>query len=283
MVVSIAVAQTSDPGAPQAGITVSGLTGSCNVVVNTSWDNGATWNAVRGGTQLGVLGSIFIRDYFPALNTPTRYQAVVTGGTVATVDNALTITSAVAWLQDPLAPKSAVSFASLPVAGALLLLDGSLVDIDTPQSANYASPMGARLPVGSFGVRQGPTSVPLLLGAVSTQNAAYTAARALFDSSGQLVIRGLPASVPIDPVAHVGASVKNRARKKLGVFNTFDLTFTQVQPANTRIVIPYWTYDSVVALVVAQLGGTPTYNGVLAAQPAGKTYTQWTANPGVAS
>ena len=42
--------------------------------------------------------------------------------------------------------------------------------------------------------------------------------------------------------------------------------------------------DQVLALVQGQLSGAgTTYAQVLAAQPVGKTYTQWTANPGVAS
>jgi hypothetical protein len=75
----------------------------------------------------------------------------------------------------------------------------------------------------------------------------------------------------------------NEVRYAAGTISEWLLSARQVQPVTMRIVVPWWTYDQVVALVVSQIGAGATYSQVLTAQPAGKTYTQWVANPGVAS
>jgi len=287
---ALTVAQTADAGAPQAGITIDGLSATvgCSIVLTVSWDGGATWNPVRGGNVSGVLGSTFVRDYVTPLNVAATYQVVVTGGTTVTWQTASTITSAYGWLQDPLAPKSAIQFATsdASTAGALLLVAPSFGSISRKQPASYATPMGARLPVASVGQRQAPTGLALSFqGLAASQGALLTATRSLLTAAGQLVIRGLPAYAPIDPVAHVVAGdmseVPVASGTMLGVFNVFHLVVNQVQPVSTRIVIPWWTYDQVTALVVSQVGTGATYAAVLAAQPTGKTYTAWLANPGV--
>lgn len=289
---AMTVAQTADAGAPQAGITISGLSvvTGCNIVVTVSWDGGLTWNAVRGGTLTGVLGSTFIRDYVTPLNVTATYQAVVTGGTTATYTATSTIASAYAWLQDPLAPRSAVPLvmAQAPDMSALLLIAPSFSTLPRKQAANYAMPIGARLPVASIGVRQAPAGVPLGIQAdAARQGSLVTSLRTLFDTSGQVVIRGLDTHVGMDAVAHVTvgdvAESPTTSSTMLGIFQAWQMNVTQVRPVSTRVVVPWWTYDQVLALVQGQLSGAATtYAQVLAAQPAGKTYTEWLANPGVA-
>lgn len=100
------------------------------------------------------------------------------------------------------------------------------------------------------------------------------------------MLRGLSTYLGIDAVAHVVAGDVSEtpvtATTILGIFNAFSLSITQVQPVTTRVVVPWWTYDQVLALVRSQVsGGTTTYAQVVAAQPVGKTHTQWLANPGV--
>jgi len=280
---ALTVAQTADAGAPQAGITIDGLsaTVACTVVVTVSWDGGATWNPVHGGTVTGVLGSTFIRDFVTPLNVAAIYSVVVTGGTTVTWTTPSTITSSAAWIQDPLAPKSAVSFTSHLTPDSLVLLAGSFAAIAWGQPASIAVPMGARIPVASVGPQLAPVDVPVILGAAQ-QNAAFLALLALLKTAGQVVLRGLPAESLFDPVAHVlaPAVANNRAGDRSG-YNKLTLAVSQVQPVTTRIVIPWWTNDQVTALVVSQVGAGDTYAAVLAAQPTGKTYTQWLANPGV--
>lgn len=290
---ALTVAQTADAGAPQAGITVDGLSvvTPCTVTVSVSSDGGTTWSDVRGGTMTGVLGSTFLRDYVVPLNVAATYRAVVTGGTSATWTTTLTITSPYAWLQDPLAPKSAVQVATVDqsVSSALLLVAPSFSSLTRKQPSEVVSVLGGALPVAAVGVRQAPSGVPLSIqGLAATQGSLLASLRSLLASSGQIVIRGLPAYAGFDAVAHVVAGDVSDSPvvsgSMLGVFQTFTLSISQVRPVTTRVVVPWWTNDQVTALVQSQLsGGTTTYAQVLAAQPVGKTYTQWLANPGVAS
>jgi hypothetical protein len=282
---ALTVAQTTDPGAPQAGITIDGLSAvtGCNIVVTVSWDGGLTWNLVRGGTATGVLGSTFMRDFVCPLNVSMTYRAVITGGTTATWTATLTIASSLAWIQDPLAPKSAVSFTPFELPGSVTLLAGSFAAIAMNQPMSLVAPMGSAIPVASVGTRMAPVNVPLILGAAQSQNAAFLALNALLDAAGQVVLRGLPAGVLLDPVTHVLASTVTYEIEGVapGLYNTLTLAVSQVQPITTRIVVPWWTYDQVKALIQTQVSVGATYAAVLAAQPVGKTYTQWLANPGV--
>lgn len=284
---ALSVAQTADAGAPQAGITIDGLsTGTgCNITLTVSWDGGTTWNPVRGGLLTGILGSTYVRDYVTPLNVTATYKAVVTGGTTATWTATSTINSTYMWIQDPLAPRSAVAVAaSTPINGVLYLLSPSFGPLSRSQPADYATPMGASLAVASVGVRQKPTSIPFSIQGAQSQVALLTALRSMLSAAGQLVLRGIPPLVPLDAVLHVVAQVSESSAQNIAdSFNTFEFSAIQVRPVATRIVIPWWTFDQVLALVQSQISGGATTNAqVLAAQPSGKTYTQWLANPGVA-
>ena len=287
MAVTLTAAQTADAGAPQVGVTVAGLstTTGCTVVVTVSWDGGATWNTVRGGIVNGALGSTFIRDYVPPLNVSAIYQAVVTGGSTATVTGTVTATSSYAWLQDPLAPRSAVPLSIMLDPAGLFLVTTTFGSFLRAQAADRVTVMGSDLPAISLGVRQAPSGVPLnIQGFMATQGALVASLRVLFATAGQLVLRGLPASVPFDPVVHVSVGDVDEQPTVdgiLGVRNTWNLVVSQVRPVSMRVVIPWWTYDQVYALIQTQVSAGATYAAVITAMPAGKTYTQWVANPGV--
>ena len=279
---ALTVTQTADAGAPQAGITIDGLsTGTaCTVVVTVSWDGGATWNPVRGGSVTGVLGSTFVRDHVTPLNITATYRAVATGGTTVTWTTTSLITSG-CWIQDPLAPKSAVALYADMSSGHVLLTLGSLAGGTWGQHVDLASVVGADVPAASMSRRQKIAGLPLVL----TYDVAAEGGHlhALLMTSGQVVIRGLPAAALLDPVAHCSVGDASEVRDPDGNLSEWTLTARQVTPITMRIVVPWWTYDDVKALVLSQLGTGATYDDVLAAQPVGKTYTQWQANPGVAS
>lgn len=280
---TLTVARTADAGAPQVGITIDGLSGAtpCTVLVSVSWDGGATWQPVRGGSLSGVLSAVYIRDYVCPLNVPAVYRAVVTGGTAATWTTTITVASPVGWVQDPLVPRGAVSFAPARRDGSLVVMPGSFATITYDQPADIATPIGSSQPVASIAQRQAPSKVPLVLaGLVSAHAQQLAALRALCKSSGQLVVRGLPVGVPLDPVVHARATVSESYGPRM---TAITLTLDQVAPVSLRVQVPWWTYEQVAALVATQVGPTATYAQVAAAMPAGKTYLQWLAEPGVAS
>jgi len=278
---ALTVVQTTDPGAPQAGITIDGLSTStaCTVVVTVSWDGGATFNPVRGGTATGVLGSTFVRDYVTPLNVVATYRAVVTGGTTVTWQAPSTITSPIAWIQDPLAPRSAVGLYADMLSGHVLLTIRSLAGGMWGQQEDLASVVGTDMPAASLSIRQKIANLPLsLMYEVAAEGGRL---HGMLMSAGQVVIRGLPVDGLLDPVAHCSVGGAPEARYASGTISEWTLTARQVTPVTMRIVVPWWTYDQVKALVQSQLGTGATYDDVAAAQPTGKTYTMWLANPGV--
>lgn len=282
MAATITATQTSDPGAPQVGITVAGLSTvtASTVVVDVSWDGGATWNAVRGGTITGALGSTFIRDYVPALNVRSTYRATVSIGSSEVVTATATATSATAWIQDPLAPRNAVPLYADMSNGHILLTLGSLATATWAQRVDTAVPIGSSLAAASISVRQKVAALPLVL----TYDVAAEggALRNMLMGAGQLVVRGLSSTATqLDPVAHVTVGDAQEARFAANTVAQWTLIARQVRPVTMRVVIPWWTYDQVKALVQSQVGSTATFDQVKTAMPAGKTYTQWVADPGV--
>lgn len=288
MAATITAVQTTDAGAPQAGITVSDLsevTGS-TVVVDVSWDGQVTWNAVRGGTVEGALGSTFVRDHVPALGRESVYRATITGGSEEVITTTVTVESDTAWLQDPLDPRSAVPMKPTLTDSNLMIMEGSLESFTTPQAVDTVTPMFSDLPVASIGQALKFQGVPFALSVPAAQGALINAMRALMANSGQLVLRGLPTSLPIDAVVHVTAVNRTEHVATGGtrdLFNAWSMAISQAAPKSVQIVIPWWTYDQVKALVGTEVGPLASYVEVTAAMPEGKTYVEWQATPGVSA
>ncbi|MHA7132534.1 hypothetical protein [Oerskovia turbata] len=271
-----------DAGAPQVGVTVTGLgAGESVVSILVSWDAEASWHGVRGAERVRVSGGDFFRDHVPPLNVPATYRLVVhSGGVLPTPSEAtITVPSASAWIQDPLNPRGAVEVEFVRTGAGLMLMTGTAARIMRRQAIDLATPEGARYPVASIGVRQAPAGVPLSLRAIAaSQGALIRAMRDLLDTAGQVVIRGLPRDIPLDPVAHVVAGDVEEVPVVgglLGFRNDWELSVTQVRPTSMRIVVPWWTYDQVRALWASR-----TYDQVRAARP-GATYLDWSRDPEV--
>lgn len=281
MAATITAVRTTDPGAPQVGVTVAGLSTSTasTVVVDRSWDSGVTWYGVRGGTVAGVLGSVFVRDFACPLNVATLYRATITGGSSEQVTATVTVTSSQAWIQDPLNPTTACPLYADMAAGHILLTLGSFATSTWAQHVDLATVIGASLPAASISVRQRVSAMPMVL--MHDVAAEGGALRSLLLSSGQLVVRGLPVSGLLDPVAHVAVGDATEARFAAGQVSQWTLTARQTRPTTLRVVVPWWTYDQVKTLIQAQVSPTATYAQVVTAMPAGKTYTDWLADPGV--
>ena len=285
----IAVEVMPDEGAPQVGVTLDGLSAPASVNVEVSWDSGATWAGVRGASPLEASGSAFVRDFVPPLNVPCRYRATVLSGSMTgNTEVTITVPSDTAWLQDPLNPRGAVPVAT--VVGApdrVRLMSGSAADVTRSQAVDLVAVQGASLPVASVGTRGKPVGVPLvlrpLLNLAAEQGALVKAIRDLFDTSGQVVIRGLSPLLGLDPVAHYVAPGLTESPSLAGVlgFREWRLNVTQVRPTSLRLVVPWFTYDDVQAIVQVALGSTATYAQVLSAMPTGTTYTDAAKNPNV--
>lgn len=277
----IAVAVLPDAGPPQVGITLTGLhaTTPSTISVRTSVDGGTTWQGVRGADHISVIGAAFLRDFVPPLNVPVTYRLTVHTGTTTPTPTEATITvpSTTAWVQDPLNPAGGVAVDCLGAGRGVMALADSFETLTRTQPADLAQVQGARLPVASVGTRQGPSRVPVHLRALLPAQDAETAAlRALLDTAGTLVLRGLPAAVPLSPSAHVITGAVDEVPVVgglLGPRNDWVLEVTEVRPTTMAVAVPWWTYAEVRALWAGA-----TYDQAKASRP-GATYLDWARDP----
>lgn len=285
----IAVDVMPDAGAPQVGITLDGLSSPATVRVDVSWDGGVTWVSVRGASPVTASGSTFVRDFVPPLNVEARYRATVLAGTMSGATQAtITVGSDLVWMQDPIAPHAQVGVELATETTFAALGVSSLTAFTRAQNADVVVVQGARLPVASVSTRMAPSRIPFAVQAWAAQGALRRQIRELVDQAGVLVLRGLPDEFGIDPVAHVAVGDVSDRTVALGHVRPGDLQFTevsmsvqQVRPTSLRIVVPWFTYDDVTALVQAALGPGATYDDVLAAMPVGTTYLDAQKNPNV--
>ena len=267
-------------GAPQAGVTVTGLEAGNQVIsVQVSWDGGATFKDVSGGRRIVAVGGAFVRDYFPPLNVPATYRVVEHSISGAPTSDTLplTIASARSWLQDPLNPREAVSVVSdgHTPDGNRGLMAGSFASAAWSQQVDFAQVLGADRPVASAGQRMIAGQVPLVIQhEVAAEGGKL---RRLLMQAGQLVLRGHDFDL-LEAVAHFVVPDASE-RRELRFTNpphqvsTWDLTATQVRPLSLKIVVPYWTYAQ-----VAALWSGSTYQDAYDARP-GDTYLSWLRDP----
>jgi hypothetical protein len=270
----LSVEALPDPGAPQVGITVTGLpSGTPSVVTVEKSVDGTSWEAVRGALRESVTGASFFRDFVPPLNVEATYRLVTTAAVTGPTTATITVPSDTAWLQDPLNPRAAVPIRAAGIGTGLALLAPSAASLLRAQVVDLAQVQGARTPVASVGPRQAASQVPLIVrAAAAAQGALVKELRALLDTAGVLVLRGLHPAVGLDPVAHIVAGDVAEVATPLGVRNDWQMSVTQVRAPSPRIVVPWWTYDQVKALWALP------YDEVLAARPAA-TYLDWLRDP----
>lgn len=277
----ITVEELEVDGAPQVGITVAAT--AAVVSVEMSWD-GVNWHPIATSPRsqrVEVDGAEFFRHFTPPLNVETTYRAVVHSGSLdGAAEAAITVASDVAWVQDPLDPRSAVQVHPAQVEDDMALLSHEAFrQISRSQAADVVAVSGSRVPVASVGQRQAPSSIPVSLYTfAAAQGELVRALSRLFDTAGTVVIRGLPGDIGIDPVAHVVApDLQESVVSADGLARQWDMTLTQVRGPGLQVVIPWFTYEQVVALWQDALG-VATYNGVIAARP-GDAYIDWTRDP----
>lgn len=271
-----------DAGAPQVGVTITGLpSGSPSVVTVERSTDGRSWDAVRGAVREAVTGAAFFRDFVAPLNVDVTYRVTTTAAITGSSTSSILVPSDTAWLQDPLDPRTAVPVAIARGPEGVRLLAPSFGDLNRRMAADIVLPQGSRLPVASLGVRQAPAGVLLHLRAMAqVQGALVKAITELVESAGTVVIRGLPASFGLDPVAHVIAPDVQDSPVVGGVLGPrrdWVMSVTQVRAPSPRIAVPWWTYEQVRALWEGF-----SYDDVLAARP-GATYLDWLRDPSPAA
>jgi hypothetical protein len=269
-------------GAPQVGVTVTGLDAvdPSVISVEVSWDGGDTWHGVRGAQRATVTGAAFFRDFVPPLNVPATYRVILHEGSTepSPAQDTVTVTSSRAWVQGILDPRGAVSVrldSNVP-EGDIWLTLGSLSEATWSQSVDVAHVEGSAYPVASVGQRLIAGDIPLNLSyEVAAEGGAL---RRLLRTSGQLVLRGMPDDM-VEPVAHVvvGAASERRVGSGSHQVATWELSTTQTRPTSMKVVVPWFTYDQVAALWQEWESGA-TYDDVVGTRP-GDTYLDWQRDP----
>lgn len=268
-----------DDGAPQVGVTVTGLVGEQVIDVETSWDGGESWHPVRGGMGREASGGAFIRDHFPALNLPILYRATVRGtGEVMVTEEPLTVPSEHMYLQDPLAPRDAVQVECEIDEGRVLVV-GSFAAAQYRQSVELTQVFGASAPVAAISQRMVASDVPLVVTYdVANEGGMF---RRLLMNAQQLVLRGHHFDL-LAPVASIvlGDATELRTIEFVNPprqVSEWQLSATQARPVNLAFVIPWWTYAQVESAWQGR-----SYADVQGARP-GATYLDWQRDPVEAS
>lgn len=250
----------------------------------TKVHSGLVWNTTAFTANDTIDVTCILLDAVVSATTPAvpAYFDGDTPAVPATTQTTITIPSDTAWIQDPLDPRTAIPLVPRQHPGALSLLSVSAAEILRRQQISLTTPQGARLPVASVGTRQGPSGVAMTLRALAaSQGVLIKRLRTLFDQAGQVVIRGLPDHLGLDPVLHVvvpDLSERPVTGGQVGLWNDWELTATQARPSSLRLLVPWWTYDQVKALWAAT--ASSTYGAVKAARP-GATYIDWLRDPTV--
>lgn len=253
---------TAQVGHPAVGITA---TGSGIVRVTRTVRGEST--PVRSVPPRAVLdGEDFWEDHEAPLGVPLTYTLidVVTGTAMARA--AITLTSDLAWLSDPLDWQSGISLDMRDAGDEMrpLLTAGSLDDAKWEAAGTTARVMGARLPVHLGSARLAVSSLSVVITTWDGVQADTLAS--LLEQAPVVLLR-----IPHDPVGalrgggYVAADVE--ARRLTDEIVAWTLSGDEMRAPGRHVAISRYTYDDVRAVV-----GARTYDEVRAVQ-GGRTYS----------
>jgi len=253
---------------PQVGITVTGLPDPA--VVSIERDTPEGWVSVRGGKKTPASGGVlFLLDHVPPLNVDTTYRAIGPDGAI--VEETITVPSDRGWLCDPLHPDIAIPVTAHWEPGAIILTANPSADFPAP--TDLATTIGAQYPVASIGTRSSATNVPM---AFTSDPETIKRFRVLIANAGQIVLRGHGHPM-LDDVANL--VLPNLAQATIGrqaMVLTADAL--QVRPINPTVVVIWFSFDDLKALLTTHLGAGATFNDLRAAIPPGTTFLDLAKN-----
>lgn len=191
------VAYTDADPCPRVEITVTPMPGDADTItVWRSWAGRRT--QVRDAVGVTVSGDYFVIDYEVPFGVAVTYtcETADAGGVPSELSAGSSVTVAVTeiWMQDPLAPTSALEVATTTGSsiGVRALAD-SFAGHTAEMPAETVTIIGSGEPVALGGTRQAPSGVPLKIKARTQADA--DAVRSLWDQSFPLCVR-TPAKMP---------------------------------------------------------------------------------------
>lgn len=250
-------------GAPQAGITVTGLPAECVVTVDRRTDT-QDWELVRGAPGVTIQGgSLFLIDHVCPLNKEAAYRVRITGGETLTAT--ITVPSDRGWLSDPLDPKTAIPLLSWWEPGGIVLTAKPQAVLSVP--VDTVIPLGARYAVASVGTRGAPSNIPI---AMVMDDATATRLKNVISNAGQIVLRGHNNPV-LDDVANLiipdlthASNARNNA--------ILSGTAMQVRPIAATFTVVWFSYDDLRDFLTTNLGIGATWDTLAATIVPGSTW-----------
>jgi hypothetical protein len=262
-----------DDPCPRVGITITGLSLTAESVV-TVWRTspGEARTAVRGLRRTKVVDATYVVDYEAPLARPVTYTLEVAGPVQPGITTAtVTVPSDRVWMQDPLAPHTAVPVATWDDGADTWFSSAAFAEIGYPDPGTLVRVMGSRYGTALGGGRWGASNVPfdVYTSAIEAANRVRT----LLEAASPLLVRTIaPVSPPLPALAYVRADATEQPVDSLwegGTVTYWSLRGDLVAAPSINLLVPTWTYIQVEAL-------WETYT---AAQARGGTYLDWMKDP----
>lgn len=262
--------ETVDGLPPSVRVTVSGVASTTSFTL-TRLCAGRTIT-VPGWRAKQVIDSLVDTDWCAPINRPVTYSLLVNGAVVASAT--ITLTSDVAWIQDPLQPDKCLPVKGSGINPGFLTMDGpALKSVTYKNRSSAIDILGSEYPVSFGGQVSAGSGINASMKADDNETSA--AFRAIVQGTPILLLRTTADMVPLPPLAYLQAQTVEQPitvhwGQGLTAWSvTGDLVAAVMQAAITGSV----TYDD-----VQQLLSGYTYDEVQTLAAA-TTYLDWQKNP----
>lgn len=263
--------ETVDGEPPAVRVTVSGVAATTTFTL-TRLCEGDT-ETVPGWRAKQIIDSLVYTDWVAPTNRPVTYNLSAGGSVVASAT--IMLTTAYAWLQDPLQPNRCMPFALRDSIPGMASLDSrSLKELDYPAESSLIPIMGSSRPVAFGGQRSAAAGVMHRIRTFTNTDAERFLTT--IEEAPVLLVRTLPGMRGVPPLTYLNADVRREQ-------------FTTHLPGGEQ---EYWTVTGnlVAAVMQAAITGTVTYDEVqqllagytydeVQAMAAATTYLDWQRNP----
>lgn len=250
---TVTVTAKTDAPCPRVEITVTNL--STGTTIYNIWrTSDGVRTVVRGARNRSTVGSDALIDYESPLGRPVTYDIEVVSGVTATsptTPGTTTVTSSTWWIQDPLAPSSAIPLAVSQQDTAIPTLTAAAVKaLAYAADINIIPILGSSLPVALMGTRQVASGVDFSMFTRAAE--ATTTLRNLIQQTPLLLVRtngvrndGVPGLAYFASAKPVEVPVTVAYG---GTLTNWQLQGDLVAAPSLNVLVPIWTYGTVQAL-----------------------------------
>lgn len=262
--------ETVDGSPPSVRVTVSGVAATTTFTLTRLCEGRTT--TVPGWRAKQFIDTMVDIDWAAPLNRPATYSLLVNGSVVAAAT--ITLTSATAWLQDPLQPDKCLPVKTGGINPGFLTMDGpALKSVTYKNSSSVIDIIGSDYPVAFGGQVSAGSGINASMKADDNETSA--AFRTIVTGTPILLLRTTADMVPLPPLAYLQAQAAEQPVTVHwgGALTAWAVTGDLVAAVMQAAVTGSVTYDE-----VQQLLSGYTYDDVQAFAAA-TTYLDWQKNP----